>query len=173
MHEIKVISKGRDLLKVGVKPFLKHINELVAEKSLIGADKKKMYAEEKKWLESCAKEIDRKNQLKVLLFVDGEFAGSCDVRKGQLEKERHNVHFGLSIGKKHRGNGYGEMLLRKGIAAAKKYFKPHKMWIEHTEGNGAAANLYKKAGFVEIARLKEYVYHFGEWRDKILMEYLK
>ena len=44
------------------------------------------------------------------------------------------------------------------------------MWIEVIEGNDVAHNLYKKLGFVEVARLKEYIYYEGEWRDRIIME---
>ncbi len=39
------------------------------------------------------------------------------------------------------------------------------------EGNRIAYLLYSKLGFKEIARLPDYVDHFGELQAKIIMKY--
>ncbi|MFA5077590.1 MAG: GNAT family protein [Candidatus Micrarchaeia archaeon] len=170
MEELKLVRSGKELRKLGAKAFMDYINPIIREKAYILMDKPVTLKQEKEWLESTAKAMDAKSQMKIILFVDRKIAGVCDVMRGRY-KEMHNVHFGLSVAKKHRGKGYGEMLLRKGIQAAKKYFKPHRIWIEHLEGNETARKLYEKLGFIEVARLDEYENYFGRWIDKILMRY--
>lgn len=170
MHKIKIIRKGKDLLKIGAKAFKEYINPFVIERAFIILEKPVSLKEEEKWLKKTAQEIDAKKQIKIILFIDEKIAGVCDVHRKEL-KEKYNVHFGLSIAKEHRKKGYGGMLLKKSIEVAKKYFKPHKLWIEYQEGNKAAKILYEKTGFVEFTELKEYINQFGEWKNKILMEY--
>jgi RimJ/RimL family protein N-acetyltransferase len=115
--------------------------------------------------------LDGKKAIMLVLFDGGRIAGTCEIRKGVLQNAASNAHFGLAIAKQYRGKGYGELLLRKGIEIAKRKFNPHRMWIEHVEGNAPAARLYKKLGFYEIARQNEYINHFGKWRDHVLMQY--
>ncbi len=170
MERIEIIRNGKDLLKIGAKQFMDYINSFVDEKAYISLNKKMTLKQENEWLRNSAKEINAKRKIKIILFIDEKIAGICDIRKGKIA-EQYNVDFGLSIIKKYRGHGYGEMLLRKGIEIAKKRFNPHKIWISYQGENKIAKKLYTKIGFVKVARLKEYVNHFGKWMDKIIMEY--
>ncbi len=170
MVELRKIRNSRDLKKIGLMPFLNFINELTREKAMLLVDTELTIKQEEEWLKNQAKDIDSGNIIQFVLFVDGKLAGNCEARRGKL-KEKYNVHFGIAILKLHRGKGYGERMLKKCMEEAMERFKPHKMWIEHLDGNEPASALYKKLGFVEIARLNEYTNHFGEWRDKVLMEW--
>ncbi|MEW5996209.1 MAG: GNAT family protein [Candidatus Micrarchaeota archaeon] len=174
MEELLIITKSSEWQKLvrrlGVRQFQEFINSAIRERTLILMAKPVSLREEKEWSKSAGREIGAGKLIKIILAVDGKLAGVCDVQKGR-HKQGHNATFGLMVVKKHRGKGYGEMLLRKGIEVARKRFRPHKMWIEHIGGNEPARKLYEKAGFREVARLKEYVNHFGSWRDRIIMEY--
>jgi len=170
-YEIRVISKGPQLKKIGAKAFMDFINPFVGEKAYLSIQRKVTLRQEKEWLGKKAEEIDKGEQAEVLLFIDGKLAGNCDARKGELANQKHNVTFGLAVSRKWRGYGFGELLLRKGIAVAKKKFKPHRMWIEHNSENTVAARLYRKVGFVQAARLKHYSAHFGRYTDSCIMEY--
>ncbi len=172
MEEIRIITKGAELREIGAREFMEYINPFIREKAGILLDKEVDLKEEERWLERNAEALDAGNVLKVVLFVGGKLSGSCEARRGML-KARHNVSFGLSVSEEFRGRGYGERLLKRAIEEAEKRMNPHKMWIEYMEGNEAARRLYEKAGFVEAARLTEYVDHFGEWRDHVTMEYRK
>lgn len=170
MEEIRAISSGQELLKISAKEYMDYFNPFVEEKSYLLRDEPVTLEQEEKWLEKNAKEIDEGKLIKVLLLMDGKLAGMADARRGE-DKQRHNVTFGLSVSKEYRGKGYGERLLRMAIEEAEKRLKPHRMWIEYVEGNEVAGKLYEKAGFVEVARLKDYVNHYGKWAGKVIMEY--
>ncbi|VVB56800.1 Acetyltransferase (GNAT) family protein [uncultured archaeon] len=172
MHEIRVITKGKDLLAIGPKTFKEFITPFVKEKSYLSVQKVPTLAQQRAWVAARAKEIDKKALFYVLLFSDGKLVGDCSAHlASERQSERHNVYFGLAISKSHRGMGWGEKLLRRAIVEAKKRFKPHRIWIEHTEGNLPARRLYQKVGFVEVGRLNEYHNHHGRFVDKILMQY--
>jgi len=170
MEEYRVITKGSQLRKIGAKAYLDYISPFIKEKAFLIITKIPTLKEQKKWLGDNAGAIDSGEQINVLLFVDGKLCGNADANKGK-RSECHNVEIGISISKEQRGKGLGEKLLRKTIAVAKKRLKPHKIWLTHIAGNTHARNLYKKVGFVQVASLKEYLNHYGEWRDKIWMEY--
>ena len=171
--KILIVSRGSQLKKIGAKAFMDFINPFVDEKAYLSIQKKVTLKQENEWLAKKAEEIDKGEQLEVLLLVDGKIAGNCDAKKGMLSNQKHNVTFGLAVSRKWRGYGFGEMLLRRGIAIAKKKFKPHRMWIEHDSENKIAARLYEKVGFVEVARLRHYTMHFGRYTDNCIMEYRK
>lgn len=171
MPEIRIITKGKDLLKIGPKAFLDFIVPFVKERAQLSVQKVPSLAKERQWLKARARELDNELAISVLLFADGRLAGHCVARRSELDGERHNAHFGLSISKPYRGMGWGEKLLRATMRETRLRFKPHKMWIEHVEGNLPARRLYQKVGFCEVGRLREYEYHYGRYKDKILMQY--
>lgn len=47
--------------------------------------------------------------------------------------------------------------------------KLHTLKLEVIEGNEKAINFYKKSGFMEEGRLKEFVFKNGKWHDVIVM----
>ena len=166
-----IVSSGAGLRKIGARALMDFINPFIEERAYLPLRKKVTLAEEKKFVKESARALDSGKLLNILLFADGKIAGKCDIRKATAQGEEHNVSFGLAVSRKFRGFGFGELLLRKGIALARKKFKPHRMWIDYVDGNRVAARLYRKAGFVKVARLREYHLHYGKWRDKIMMEY--
>jgi RimJ/RimL family protein N-acetyltransferase len=172
-HEILTISQGSALRKIGADAFMEFINTFVDERAYLTIQEKATLKREMKWLEKTAREIDRGEKLALLLFVDGKIAGNCEVRRGEAPDQMHNVTFGIAIRKEFRGMGFGELLLQSGIEAARKRFRPRNMWVDHYAKNRVAAQLYRKVGFVEVARLREYHSHYGTYDDKVIMEYRK
>ena len=149
---------------------MEFINPFVDEKAYISIQKKVTLKKEKEYLEKSAKAIDEGEIIRIALFVEGKYAGACDLRKAAPPNMKHNVHFGIAVSRQWRGFGFGEMLLRKGIEVARKKFMARKMWIEHDSENQVAARLYRKVGFVQVARLKGYCSHYGKYTDNCLME---
>ena len=172
-YKLLVVSRGSQLKKIGAKAFMDFINAFVDERAYLSIQKKVTLKQEREWLAKKAEEIDKGEQMGILLLINGKLVGNCDARRGALPNQKHNVTFGLAISRKWRGFGFGELLLRKSIALAKKKFKPHKMWIEHDSENKVAARLYTKVGFVQVARLKHQTMHFGRYTDNCIMEYRK
>lgn len=171
MYEIRVITKGKDLLKIGPKAFLDFIVPFVKERAQLSVQKVPSIAKERQWLKARARELDKNLAISILLFSNGHLVGHCVARRSELDGERHNAHFGISISKPYRGKGWGERLLRTAMREARRRFKSRGLWIEHVGGNMPARRLYKKVGFVQIGRLPDYEHHYGRYKDKILMQY--
>jgi len=168
MLKIEVIKSGRRFMKIKTGQLRQVINSLVEEKAFVAVNKRQSLAKERKWQKSVASALDSKEMIFVALFDNGTYVGGAEARK-RIYNESHNVHFGIGILRKYRGKGAGRMLLQSAMAQARKTLKAKNLWIEYEEGNKIAANFYRSLGFVEVARLKNYVNHYGSYCDKILM----
>ena len=170
-YEIRIISRGSELKKIGAKALMDYFNPIIGEKARVKLQKKVTLAEERQYVLEQAKLLDKKLLAKAFLFVDGRIAGVSEIRKSAIPSESHNATLSIAISRKWRGFGFGELLLRRAIAEAKRRFAPKKMWLDTYGGNKIATRLYQKVGFVEIARLKDFHAHYGKYEDKVMMEY--
>ena len=170
-YEIRIISHGSEVRKIGARAFMEFINPFVTEREYLSVQKKVTLKEQEKWMEKNSEALEEGELIRVALFVEKEYSGACDVRKAAPPNMKHNVHFGIAVSKQWRGYGFGEMLLRMGIEVARKRFGARKMWIEHDSENKVAARLYRKVGFAQVARLRGYCSHYGKYTDNCLMEY--
>lgn len=66
----------------------------------------------------------------------------------RLYDEDGQVHLGRVIAKKRR-KGYGSLILKEAIGAAKKFYQAKQI---HIEAQTYAKSLYEKAGFVQISQ---------------------
>lgn len=66
----------------------------------------------------------------------------------RLYEEDGQVHLGRVIAKKRR-KGYGSLILKEAIEAAKKFYQAKQI---HIEAQTYAKSLYEKAGFVQISQ---------------------
>ena len=170
-YEIRIISRGSQLKKIGAKALMEYFNPIIGQKAHVLLEKKVTLREEEKYVLEQAKLLDKGQLVKIMLFVDGKIAGVSEIRKSAIPSEAHNAVFSIAISPKWQGMGFGELLLRRAIAEARARFAPKKMWLDRYSGNKIAGKLYEKIGFVEVARLKGYHCHYGESGDKVFMEY--
>ncbi len=75
----------------------------------------------------------------------------------------------LGIYKDPNLSGVGELLMDSLKEIAFKIAKLHTLKLEVIETNKEAIRFYKKMGFKEEGRLKEFVYRDGKWLDVIIM----
>jgi L-amino acid N-acyltransferase len=112
--------------------------------------------------------VERGEKIFVIAWRRKEIIGICEVRRGH-GNERYNINFGISVEKRHRGKGIGRKLLLRAIAEGKRAFKPRTIFLVYQEGNERARKLYDEIGFVEVARLPNFVYHYGKFVDRVIM----
>ena len=168
----EVIKSGKRFLSIDTRMLRDFINGFIDENALIIYNKKTSLKDENEWQKSKAKEIDEKRTIFVLCWEGNKLVGNSSASLG-LFKQRHNANFGLVVRKGYRGMGIGEKLLSMAMKEARTHLKAKFLWLDHIEGNTPARNLYKKLGFCEVARLKDYVKHAGKYRDKIIMKCTK
>lgn len=91
-------------------------------------------------------EIDGKDYDAIHIYL--EDAGQI-LAYARIYEEGGEVHLGRVIAKERR-QGYGSLILKEAIEAAKKFYQAKEI---HIEAQTYAKNLYAKAGFVEDSEI--------------------
>ena len=87
------------------------INEISNERTfMIFQGEQQTLEEEKKFLESKIEKIKDNQDVFLIAFVDGKYAGSSGISLGSLIKKTWG-DFGIVIGKDYRGQGIGKKLM--------------------------------------------------------------
>lgn len=155
--------------KTDVAGLLAFINELAGEDTYIMAERQTI-KKERKWLDEQLKAIRRRNAVMIVAEVDGKIAGNCQIRRRAAYKRvRHTGTVGVSVLKKFRGMGIGEMLMRKTMAEAEKRMGVGLLTLSAFANNPIAPNLYRKLGFRECGRLPGAFLFRGKYVDEIYM----
>jgi len=87
--------------------------------------------------------------------------------------DRH-AFLGIFIGEAaHRGKGYGAEAVRLALGYGFKTLNLHSIMLSVHADNAAAIACYKKAGFREAGRRREWIFKDGKYIDKIYMDILE
>lgn len=98
----------------------------------------------------------------------GDYIGQIDLRGGSLPN-RH-ADLGMVIpDAANQGRGYGTEALGLLLQFAFCYAGLHRVGLEVYEFNHRAIHLYRKVGFRDEGRLRDYIYRDGAWHDTLLM----
>jgi UDP-4-amino-4,6-dideoxy-N-acetyl-beta-L-altrosamine N-acetyltransferase len=87
----------------------------------------------------------------------------------RIDFKHQNAYLGIYANPFLVSKGKGELLIKCIKKLAFDYANLHTLKIEVMDTNEKATNFYKKAGFREEGRLKEFVSRNGEWHDMIVM----
>lgn len=90
-------------------------------------------------------EIDGKDYDAIHIYLEDE--GQI-LAYARVYEEGGEVHLGRVIAKERR-QGYGSLILKEAIEAAKKFYQAKQI---HIEAQTYAKSLYEKAGFVKISQ---------------------
>lgn len=97
----------------------------------------------------------------------GDYVGVIYLNK--VDFKNKNAYLGIYSNPEKKIKGAGTLLLGMLKNIAFKIAKLHTLKLEVIENNEQAIKFYKKLGFVNEGRLKEYVFKDGEWHDVIVM----
>lgn len=141
---------------------LSFANGLIAEDTYVLLSGKKLTrSEEKKHLHTMIKDIKKKQELQIVVEVNGVYAGNARVKKGALRKS-HVGEIGIAIDRRYRGDGIGTELLRTLIREAKKQGL-RLLTLTCFENNTKAFHLYEKLGFKCIGVIPEALLYKGSY----------
>lgn len=151
------------------KIMLDFINELSKEDIYLNANPDNLFTEnqEQQYLVECLYKVKEHQQIHLLAFLDSELIGSVTITK-QPMRQIHVGIFGLTIAKKWRGKGLGEMLARLAIEQAKT-INIKMIILDAFAKNNPAINLYKKLGFTQYGFLPKGFVYQNKLEDKVLM----
>jgi tRNA threonylcarbamoyladenosine biosynthesis protein TsaB len=97
------------------------------------------------YLNDALKKVARDEKIHLIARVDGQFAGSCEVRRFARRK-RSAGEIGISIARDFRGEGIGYVCMTELIAQASR-IGLRLLYLHVFENNERAIHLYEKAGF--------------------------
>ena len=90
-----------------------------------------------------------------------------------IDHLNRNAFLGIFIGdEEHRNKGYGTKAIRLILNYGFKTLNLHNIMLSVNANNYAGISCYKKAGFRETGRRREWVFRSGEYTDKIYMDIL-
>jgi RimJ/RimL family protein N-acetyltransferase len=130
-------------------------------------------AAEHEWMRDRTKQPPRfEDQSFCIETKDGRLIGTLGLH--EITPENRSGSMGIMIGEKDCwSQGYGAdavlSLLRFGFAE----MNLHRVQLEVYADNLRAIACYKKCGFVEEVRLRQYRYRAGEWVDALTMGVLR
>jgi putative acetyltransferase len=84
-------------------------------------------------------------------------------------RRRHAGEVGLAVAEDHQGRGVGSMLMAAIVERADRWMQLTRLELEVYPDNAAALALYRKFGFVEEGRLRDYAFRDGVLSDVLIM----
>ncbi len=162
--EVRPLQANDDVFE-----FARFINELTEEKAHFTMDVLFSPEDVADWLRNEMSEVEKGECIHWRVFLEGKNVGWAHAKRCKW-KERGNVEMGIGLSKEIQGQGLGRKLMEEIIPKAKKEWSPKNIYLEVSSGNDRARRLYESIGFKEVARLKDWVNHYGEYMDKIFME---
>ena len=155
--------------KITPKSLLAYINGIIDEDLYLTYDKKFTLKQQKEWCKDTLNNIKSRNSLYYAVIYNKKIIGSTSAKRG-IGRDRTNICLGVAISKGFRGVGLGEILMSKVIKETKKRLKPiNKIWLTVSAPNRPAIALYKKLGFKQVAKLKNWSKYKGKYIDVCYM----
>lgn len=115
------------------------------------------------------KAVKKKGKVFVAIEVDGEYAGSCEITRDEMNTKKHIGTLGIGLRKEIRGLGIGKKAMQICIKEAKKSLGISIVKLEVYNTNKPGIGLYKKLGFRITGRIKKGALHWGKYKDDITM----
>jgi Acetyltransferases, including N-acetylases of ribosomal proteins len=108
-----------------------------------------------------------------IILLDGDvLIGHVSLH--DIDQLNRNAFLGVFIGdEKYRGKGYGAEVIKLVFEYGFKTLNLHNIMLSVHADNNAAIACYKKAGFREVGRRREWIFKDGKYVDKIYMDILK
>lgn len=155
------------------KDAMTYINAFVDEKAQIATQSHKTLKEEKEWIKTLLKRMRKGDGA---TFFVREKNSKKLVATGGIDRDTgvghsHIATIGISVRKEFRKKGIGSMLLKRLIAEGKKMKGIEIIHLNASSGNKDAIRLYEKHGFVTVARLPNWINHYGKKMDRLSMYY--
>jgi RimJ/RimL family protein N-acetyltransferase len=113
--------------------------------------------------------LDSNDGNDVVLHDGDKLIGQVSIRN--VDNLNRNAFVGIVIGdEENRGRGYGTEVLRLVLAYGFRTLNFHSMALSVHADMQAAISCYKKVGFHEVGRMREWVFKDGRYVDKIYMD---
>lgn len=125
----------------------------------------------RRYLEESKQDIYADKQIRfVIELTDGSAIGMVDIVDFDPHNRRAEVCAGIL--ERYRGKGYGCLALSLVNDYAFKFLQLHQLYAYIPEENMHSRRLFKKAGYNEIAVLKDWKLHENRYSDVVITQLL-
>ena len=112
-----------------------------------------------------------KDQIWLTMEVDGQVIG--DAGLVGIDYFNQRCELGISLGRDYWGKGYGQEGVRVLVGYAFSYLKMNRVELRVLADDPRAVGAYRKAGFIEEGRLRDYDWVGGEFHDVLVMSVMR
>lgn len=127
--------------------------------------------DETDWYEQQRRDTTSQN-FAIVIQDNNQLIGSIGLMK--IDNKNQNAELGIFIGDKTQwGQGYGQEAIRLLLNFAFKEMNLHRVYLRVDVSHLSGIRCYQQCGFVEEGRLRDAVYHGGQFEDQLLMGVLR
>lgn len=161
-----ILRKGEP---ADAEQILRHTKKVLAESSFLLTTPEEFtnnYEQQIEWINSH----NEPGHLLLVAEKDGEIIGLLNFARKQRKRIAHLGYFGISIQADYCNLGIGRKMIEYLLGWAKQEPGIEKVCLEVFSHNTRAIHLYKKLGFIEEGRKKDFIkYEDGTYVDEVLM----
>ncbi len=122
-----------------------------------------------RFVESQSDDIHATRQLRLMIVThDGERVGTMDLF--EYDPFNHRAGVGIFIVEPKRNMGYAADALRVVALYAKRVLQLHQLWCGVGAENAASLALFKRAGYAEVGRKREWIWRDGGYIDEVMLQ---
>lgn len=156
-----------------VQILLDFVNPISAEDTFIRfSGEQQTLEQEQQYLDSVLHKMNTGDLVKLFCFVEGKFAGACDIERDESlrARRRHVGILGIALAKDFRSDGIGKQIMEATISEAKNEISGLRLVeLEYFSINNIAKGLYEKMGFTEVGRIPGAIFYKGNYIDEVIM----
>ncbi|RMS34704.1 Acetyltransferase, GNAT family [Pseudomonas ficuserectae] len=123
------------------------------------------------WRKRLAASTER--HVKLVALSGGEVIGSLGLEQYSRSRQSHVGAIGMGVASAWHGKGIGSKLLAAALDIADNWMNLHRVELTVFADNEAAQGLYRKYGFEQEGRLRNYAVRDGVFVDALSMARLR
>jgi ribosomal protein S18 acetylase RimI-like enzyme len=121
-------------------------------------------------IEQWIEELNSNNNLLLVAESNGEIIGNLDVTISRRSMLNHTGYIGMGVHEDWQNCGVGSMLFKKMMEHYQANQQIELLWLQVFGNNDAGLNLYRKFGFRENGRQKNFIKtNDGSYIDNVIM----
>ncbi|ARA81181.1 GNAT family N-acetyltransferase [Pseudomonas ficuserectae] len=123
------------------------------------------------WRKRLAASTER--HVKLVALIGGEVIGSLGLEQYSRSRQSHVGAMGMGVASAWQGKSIGSKLLAAALDIADNWMNLHRVELTVFADNEAAQGLYRKYGFEQEGRLRNYAVRDGVFVDALSMARLR
>lgn len=169
---VTLLSNYDDLSKVGYKKWLVYNNKLVTQTNFITRINPMQQKEAKINFQNKISAV-KSNRSFLILVLDAQNIVGHIILNARNGRQGHIGDIGIAVLKEYSSIGIGRMLLEELVKIVKEHHGIKVISLEVSSENKIAMNLYKKFGFITIARIPKSFYSLSKSsKPKLVSTYI-